>query len=269
MKNLLLFIVVIGILVLSSCDLFETDKDRGTDPIAGCFLQKTSWSIPNDPAHETTDYSYDTSGKLIEVLKKSWDLEPDPYIERTTISYNGDKLNQIKIYITYTDPEEMYAEYSFFYTGDLPDSITYPKPDPINDKGYMLAEYSGNKLSKLVFYNHSTFTYTYSEVANYNFEWTGDNIIKITLANINSTNASVTEYKYDDKKTPLSNLGLALTSNLFTMLSSNNVIKSTRLNPDGSISNTSETTYTYNDSDYPLTVTWSVGYPTNYEYDCN
>lgn len=270
MKNSFHFLLVIGILILSSCDLFEDKTDPDSDPSSGCVLLETNLTIPNDPAHELTEYKYDASGNLIEVIEKAWDLQPDPYIDRTTISYNGDKVDRINTYFTFlADPEEAVAVYSFFFAGDLVDSITTIIGEPYNQNGYTLTEYSNNKLSKLISYNYNNLTSTYNEATSYTLEWTEDNITKITTSNINSTQSTISEYEYDDKKTPLSNIGLAVTSNMLTMLSNNNVIRHIYSAADGTVYSTTVTTYTYNDTDYPISMTWEGGYPTNYVYECN
>jgi hypothetical protein len=270
MKTSFHFLLVIVILFFSSCDLFRDITNPDPDPATGCVLVETNLTIPNDPAHELTEYKYNASGSLIEVIKKAWDMDPDPYIDRTTISYNGVKVNQIKTYFTFlSDPEEAHAVYTFFFEGDLVDSVRITSGEPYNQNGYMLTEYTGDKLSKLIGYNFNTVTSAYYENGTTSIDWTGDNITKTTTTNINSPQNSIIEYEYDDKKTPLNNLGLAVSSNVLTMLSSNNVISRKNLAADGTVFSTTETSYTYNDTNYPITSTWGGGYPTNYVYDCN
>ena len=270
MKNSFHYFLVIVILFFSSCDLIKDITDPDSDPATGCVLVETNLTIPDDPAHELTEYKYNSSGYLIEVTKKAWDMDPEPYIDRTTISYNGDKVNQIKTYFTFlSDPEEAVAVYTFFFEGDLVDSIRITSGEPYNQNAYTLTEYTGDKLSKLINYNFNAVSSDYFEAGTISIDWTGDNITKTTTSNINSPQNTISEYEYDDKKMPLNSLGLAVSSNMLTMLSNNNVVRHKYLSADGTVFSTTETSYTYNDTNYPITSTWAGGYPTNYVYDCN
>ncbi len=62
-------------LLLDSCEIIDPFINPPKDE---CILQKTSWSIPDDPAHGQIEYNYDSSGKLIEIVITDYDLEPNP-----------------------------------------------------------------------------------------------------------------------------------------------------------------------------------------------
>jgi len=260
-----ILLLIITTLLLGSCEIIDPFINPPKD---GCILQKTSWSIPNDPAHGETEFIYDSSGKLVEVIRTSYDLDPDPYVDRWAVTYSNDKLHQIKSFTKfYSDPEEALGEYLFIYNGNLPDTIKYSPEASYNNPTYTVTQYTGDKLIKLVDYILRPLDTIYSLYNTTEIEWTGDNISKTTATDFNGSQR-IYEYEYDDKKTPLAHLGLALSSyGSLTMLSKNNVTKTT-YSPGTSVY-VYEFTYTYNSTDYPISSSpLKDGYPTNYEYDC-
>ena len=260
-------------LILLGCSFFLLNSCEIINPILNpekndCILLSTSMSIPGDPAHEETEFTYDSSGKLTEVLRESYDLDPAPYISRWTMSYNNDLLYQISSYSKfYSDPEEKIGDFIFIYDGNLADTIKYEPANANSNPGFTVTEYSGNKLIKLTDYLFNPQDSQYKLYATRLIEWTGDNISKVTN-NFNVGSSSTTEYEYDDKKAPLGNFGLAFTSyGSLAMLSQNNVTKLTYTS--NSTSHITETSYTYNSTDYPIqSIPAKDGYPTNLEYDC-
>lgn len=260
-----ILLLVSATMLLGSCEIIDPFINPPKDE---CILQKMSWSIPNDPAHEETVFTYDTSGKLIEVVKTSYDLEPDPVVSRWTMTYSNDKLDKLSSFFKfYSDPEEKSGDWLFYYNGNLPDSIHSPAVSVSSNASYTLTQYTGDKLVKLIDYIKRPNEPNYSIYNTTDLEWNGDNISKITI--INSAGSSRKyEYEYDDKKTPLGHLGLALSSfGSLSMLSKNNVTKTIyTLGTDVYIY---ETSYTYNSTDYPTSaIPAKDGYPTSYEYDC-
>ena len=265
MKTSSILLIACSILLLSSCELIDPILNPVKDE---CILLKTSWSIPNDPAHEETEFTYNVAGKLIEVIKESYDLEPDPYISRWTMTYNNDLLDQISSFSKfYSDPEEKLGDYIFFYDGNLPDTIKYKPASTSSNPTFTVIEYSSGKLFRLTDYVFRPHNSQYNIYSTQIIEWIGDNISKITNTS-SAGSSSTTEYEYDDKKTPLGHLGLAFTSyGSLTMLSQNNVTKITYTT--SSISRITEKTYTYNSTDYPIQVIpMKDAHPTVYEYDC-
>ncbi|MEA1875769.1 MAG: hypothetical protein U9N86_02795 [Bacteroidota bacterium] len=262
-KSILLFIVLT--VFLGSCELI----DPIFNPVKNeCILLKTSMSVPNDPANEETVFTYDSSGKLIEVVKTGYDLGSDPVVSRWTMTYSNDKLDKLSSFFKfYSDPEEKTGDWMFYYNGNLPDSIHAPAASASNNVSYTLTQYTGDKLVKLTDYLKRPNEPNYSVFNTTDLEWSGDNISKITITN-NYGSSRFFEYEYDDKKTPLGHLGLALSSfGSLTMLSKNNVTKTTYTL--GTNVYISETSYTYNSTDYPISaIPAKDGYPTNYEYDC-
>ena len=261
-KTILLLISIT--LLMGSCEIFDPIFNPQKDV---CILQKTSWSIPNDPAHGETEFIYDSSGKLIEIIRTSYDLGPDPYIERWTMTYQGDLVHEIVSYTKLSNPEEALGEYLFIYNGNLPDTIKFSPEASYNNQTYTVTQYSGDKLIKLVDHIMRPTETVYSVYNTTEIEWTGDNISKTTATDFHGSQR-IYEYEYDDKKTPLAHLGLAMSSfGSLTMLSKNNVTKTT-YSPGISV-HVFEYTYTYNSTDYPISSSLlKDGYPTNYEYDC-
>lgn len=264
MKAKTIIILAFTSLIIVSCELINPILNPQT---TGCILQKSSWSIPNDPAHESIEFTYNSSEKLTEVVKTSYDLEPDPYVEKWLMTYTNDKLHLIKwSSIFYSDPEESIGEYLFTYNGNLPDTIHYTPGNSSSNATYSVAQYNGDKLIKLLDYRLNPFDPNYSLFNTTDIVWTGDNISKVTSAQINGT-PRIYDYEYDDKKAPLNHIGLTLSSyGSFTMLSKNNVIKTTMTM--GSIVYIYESTYTYNDTDYPTSQIPLDGATINYEYNC-
>jgi hypothetical protein len=225
-------------------------------------------SVPDDPAHEETEFKYNSAGQLIEVVKESYDTKTVPYVASWTMSYNNDTLHQISSYSKfYSDPEEKRGEYIFSYNNNLPDTIQYNPANTNSNPVFTVTEYSANKLIKLTDYLLSPQDSNYKLYATRDIDWTGDNISKITTTT-NGVSSSTLEYEYDDKKTPLENLGLAFTSfGSLAMLSQNNVTKMTYTS--NTTSHITETTYNYNSTGYPTKSTPAKdGYSTNYKYDC-
>ena len=140
-------------MLIVSCELIDPFINPPKDD---CVLQKTTWSIPDDPAHSSTEYSYDSSGKLIEITSEVYDLDPDPIINGWVISYSNDKVDQINSYWkSYDDPQQTEKDVSFFYDGDLPDSIFYKYGEVYGtNQGYYTANYSGDKLIQLIDYKN-------------------------------------------------------------------------------------------------------------------
>lgn len=265
MKTTTILLLVSTSLILGSCEIIDPFINPPKDE---CVLQKISWSIPNDPASEETEFNYDSSGKLIEVIKTGYDLEPDPTVSRWTMTYSNDKLDQLTSYFKfYSDPEEKTGDWLFYYNGNLPDSVHSPAVSVSSNASYTLTQYTGDKLVKLVDYIKRPNEPNYSIYNTTVLEWTGDNISKITYTN-NFGSSRYYEYEYDDKKTPLGHLGLAVSAyGSLTMLSKNNVTKTTYY--FGTDVYIFETSYTYNSTDYPTSaIPAKDGYPTSYEYDC-
>ncbi len=265
MKTSTLVLLGCSFLLLNSCELIDPILNPVKDE---CILLNTSMSIPNDPAHEETEFTYNSAGQLIEVVKESYDMKPDPYVARWTMTYNNDTLHQISSYSKfYSDPEEKLGEYLFIYNGNLPDTIQYNPANTNSNPVFTVTEYSANKLIKLTDFLLSPQDSKYKLYATRVIDWTGDNISKITT-NHNGGSSSTLEYEYDDKKAPLGNFGLAFTSfGSLAMLSQNNVTKLTYTT--NTTSHITETSYNYNSTDYPTqSAPVKDGYPTNYEYDC-
>ena len=265
MKTKIALLLISSVLLLSSCEIFDPIFNPSK---SDCLLQKTSWSIPNDPAHEETLFTYDASENLTEVVKKSYDLEPDPYVERWTMTYSNNKLEKITHYTKfYADPEEKADEYVFHYNGDQPDSVAIFTAPSFNQAGYALLQYAGGKLSKVEDYNPDPAGSGYRLYYTRDLDWTGDNVTKITTTNLTGS-VSSSDFEYDDKKTPLSHLGLAMTNfGSLAMLSSNNNVKKTYTGSDGT-PHVFDRTYTYSAGGYPESLTLTDGVQTTYEYTC-
>lgn len=267
MKTSILPCLLISLLCLSSCDLIKPfippdEKD--------CILQKTVWDVPGDPAKDITEYSYDADGALREIEKTSWDMNDSPnWYVRWEISGPASLPDQIASYYHMPNqPEELEIEYLIFYTGDLPDSISYHYGQAYNyQTGYFKMQYNANnKLIQLVDNRYQQFNQTWS-VTTTDLQWTGDNLTRMTtLDYLGST--TIREFEYDDKKRPLIHPGLAFSNyGALTMLSANNVVKSSRTNWDGSIS-TIVYTINYNDAGYPVSIDPDNDYPTTFQYSC-
>jgi|GEM_PF-3731951 len=252
--------------LLTSCEFVNLILNPPTND---CVLQKTTWSIPNDPGQTINEYTYDANGYLAEVSRTMYDQGEDPTVSRLTVTYANNLVDQINVYFKFkNDPEQLETNYVFFYNGNLPDSIHYTWGETYNFReGYFLATYSEAHLTQLLEYNYNLFDKTYILSRTTTIEWTGDNVSKVTATDVYG-NTSSHEYEYDDKKTPLNHLGMALsTFGSFTMLSKNNVTKSIYTVPD-STQYITEFAMTYNDSGYPVTITPDNDYPTQLEYIC-
>ena len=264
MKNHIILLLVGTTLILGSCELIDPFINPPKD---ACILQKTSWSIPNDPAHEDTEFLYDSSDKLIEVKKTSYDMGTTPDIARWTITYSNDKLDKLTSYYKFQgDQEEKIGEWLFQYSGNLPDTIKSPAANSSTNSLYYVAHYNSDKLVSLETYTLDLNGSSYSLFNKDDLEWTGENISKMTITNKYGSTRSY-EYEYDDKKAPLGHLGLAVSSyGSLTMLSKNNVTKTTYY--FGTDVYVFETSYTYNATGYPISATPLEGATINYEYDC-
>ena len=261
-----LLLVCISVLVCS-CELIDPFLNPTTS--SGCLLTSTSFSVPNDPAHLETEYNYDTSDKLIEIIRSEYDQNSTAYIERYVISYLGDKVNQIKQYNTFlNNPEELLETHTFFFSGVLIDSIaSIAYNGSQQNHSYSLCNYTNNKLTKLTNYRYNLIDSISSLYRTIDLIWASDNISKITTQYA-SSGTLISEYQYDDKKDPMNHFGLSFTTlGSLTMLSQNNVVASQNTVWDGSVqSNTIE--ITYNAQDYPVSTTPSNNYTTTYTYNC-
>jgi len=251
-------------LLLGSCEIIDPFINPPKD---GCILQKTTWSIPDDPAHGHTDYNYDASGKLIEILITDYDLGSDPCVGRWEMTYSNDTLDRIDSFIKISGSQEQKTgNWAFQYSNNRPDTIRSQATEYFLADVYTVIEYSGDKLSKFNTYRYSTRDTLFQLYSTTDIEWTGDNISKVTITNSSGSQLKY-EYEYDDKNAPIAHVGIALTSfGSITMLSKNNVTKTTYTL--GSNVYIYETSYSYNDAGYPITSTPLDGYATNYEYDC-
>ena len=266
MKTKAFFALLSMSVLISSCELLDPFLNPTS---SACQLISTSFSIPDDPAHTETEYVYDTSDKLIEVTRSDYDLNSSAYVDRWEITYSGNKVDQIKKYFTFlNDPEELMTTFTFYFTGDFPDSIA-----SFSDNGYQqtyaysLCTYTNNKITHLTEHRYYPIDSTSALYKTIDFVWAGENISKITsqFANIGTT---ISEYEYDDKKAPMDHLGLSfVTFGTYTMLSKHNVTSVIITLLDGSIRNTSFT-INYNDQDYPISTKPSDYYTTTYTYTC-
>lgn len=254
MKKIYVFIIAAMIIASISCEKEETNQD-GSDL---CVLQRTTWSIPNDPAKLITNFSYDSDGKLIEIERKEYDLSSDPFITLYELTYNGNLLHKIKKSYDGTPSDE----HVFYYTGDKIDSVrqkAIPSESPWAES-YFLMEYLNDKLSKVVYYGYNFSSGLYISNSSKELEWTGNNVTRI-ISNF-SGQATIIDYLYDDKKSPLRSIGLGFLDHTsdFTVLSENNVIKAGDVDVEIS----------YNSLGYPESIKSNVqySYPTNYEYTC-
>jgi hypothetical protein len=275
MRNALYVFTLAGLCFLYSCEKDEPNIVKGT-----CQLMSTTFNIPNDPAKTLTMFSYNGSDQLVGIVEDQYDLSSSvDYSSRWALSYTGDKLDKITEFTTFlNDPEEEGTSYSFFYEGDLVDSIAVDlnRPNITGsythlDESFYDMEYDGKKLVKLTEYKTVT-----ADNSIDSFEttliWTGNNITEIT-GYFGSTLITTT-YTYDDKKTPLRNFGLSFTGyGALTGLSENNVLTS-RFTLSGTLRGVNNI-MEYNNNDYPTSITSeSVGssyafYPTLFEYTCN
>ena len=271
--NKLQFLNKIGIVFLStamlsisSCDIIDPFLNpQGTE----CLLIKTTYSIPDGTASTNTGFEYDSSDKLVEVKRIQGDLSSDTFIERWEISYSNDQVDRIRSFTKFqSDPEEDNEDYRFFYKGNLPDSIAYVREGVYNLTGYLIATYTNDQLTRLVDYRYKPLDSTYFVYNTSNLEWSGNNLKKITSLNVNGEQTTE-ELEYDNKKSPLSCLGLAFSSyGSLVMLSSNNVTQSKKTIWDGTLRTTSFV-YTYLSSDYPKSCKPSNDNATNFQYRCN
>ena len=270
MKKLLPFLLVLS-LVLTSCEIIENIlNDPFADPV--CQLLKTEWLEPDYSNKTTKTFTYNDQNQLIEIKQEDYDNTPTPYVTRYEMSYTDKKLSKVKQYYKFYDQaEKLSFSYDFYYDGDLIDSVFQQTYDVYGDnKGYYLLNYSGDHPIQLTFYHIDPNTSSTTVHHTVNLTWTGNNVTKVVSQYQNSS-PSVFEYFYDDKKAPLTSIGLAVCQfPEFSLISENNVIK--RYFSYGS--NTPDTTnyeLTYNTNDYPASIrdlrTWAT-YPTNYSYNC-
>ncbi len=266
MKQLSILVIILILMSLSSCEVINTflNPSSGT-----CLLVNTSMNVPNDPAHVETSYTYNSTDQLIEVNKASYDLDPHPYVDRWEMSYSGNKLNEIKYFTKFlSDPEEQHTTHTFYFVGDLVDSIdivgslTY---GPI--KGYIKTSYQNNKLDSVWTYHKNAMGNQYEWYSTTVLTWTGDNVTKVN--NEYKTQTGSITYEYDDQNAPMNHFGLAFSRfGSYAMLSKNNVIKITQIIWDGS-SYVTDYTISYTANGYPSEIAQKDIPPTTYEYSCN
>jgi hypothetical protein len=254
MKKIYVLIIAAMIIASVSCEKDETNQDG----LETCILQKTTWSIPNDPAEIITNFTYDGDGNLMEIERKEFDLSSDPFITLYELTYNGNQLQKIKRSFDGTPSNE----HIFYYSGDKIDSVhqkSIPSEIPWAES-YFLVEYLNNKVSKVVSYNYNFSSGLYTSNSSTELEWTGNNVTRL-IYNYSSGQPVIIDYLYDDKKSPLESVGLGfLDYTDFTVLSENNVIKAGDVDVEIS----------YNSLGYPVSIKRNAPYeyPTSYEYSC-
>lgn len=271
MKKILLMTTAL-LLLLSGCETIEEWLKKLQEEPA-CQLISMELDIPADPARSLTEFFYNADGQLTEVKDSEYDLKPLPYVTRYELTYAGNNLSVIQIHTKfYEEPEKTDHTWSFFYSGDLIDSIFVQNGETYgNSSGYYLTEYSGDLISKLTYYHIDAASGAATQHDTRLLTWTGDNLTEV-IWNYPNADPMVYSYTYDDKKTPLNSIGLALSPyGDLSLLSKNNVV-SRSTSYSGTVTNTTNYELEYNEQGYPVSVrdmqTWDT-YPTVYEYDCN
>jgi hypothetical protein len=266
MKKLFGFILLSSLFLMSTCDPDQIDP-VGPD-LDSCQLQKTTWSIPGDPANTTTEFFYNSSDQLTEVVRTAIDQNPsDPWVERWVMTYAGDQLTQLKAHVS----GELATTYDFYWVGTQVDSVWYDHIWPHPYQGYVLTEFVNDQLVGTSDFRFNPSDTTFNMYRIIDLTWQNGNVTRMETTYGDGV-LSVTNYTYDNQRTPLYHFGLTNTSFMgFRDLSMNNVLSFTRTDtyPDGTVYDYEHSfSHSYNEAGYPTTMAQDGGNPTYYEYLC-
>ena len=268
MKHLNSILLLLMLLFVASCDLFEDDDTMGT---GDCKVSKASFNIPNDPARGETDFVYNSIDRLTGILSSDWDQGSTPYKTRIQIDYSGDLVSTLSSYSTFmNDPEEQNFKYEFYYENGELDSVSFNGFNSFEySDGYYLVEFESGKPKVIDRYNYDNFLSQVNHYSRSVLNWDNDNVSSMDVNVIASGSMSRYVYTYDSMKSPINILALSFFSGNYYALSKNNILKAEFYLNDA-LQDTDNFDYSYTDQGYPLTSQQLPGYPLyNYEYDCN
>lgn len=274
-----LFTLTAIVLLLASCQK-EISDESGNQPggggnNTGNLLYRMG--IRSGADSITIDYNYNSAGRIsnykllgtsggssidetIDYTRNSSNIITQEVYKSSSLSSYG--LSQILTNHVYDDASSTY-KYSITKItsslGSVADSIVY--------------EYDGNKrlVRQIEYVNIGS---GYVEDAKEEYTYIGNNVASYKFYGYNSQTGAfeldgTESYEYDDKTNPLlftvDAVVLKQISNLATFFSSNNYVRRTVVQPDGS-SGSATRTFTYNSNNRPTSSVSGSGATTSYYY---
>ncbi len=260
MKKILFFSALA--LIFASC---SSDDNSSTSPEDNSTLPKTiSYIYPNIQLGTNKKSTLTFNGNKI--------ISSITPVSKTVYTYSGDLITKQEVFDIdqqgkeTKDKEVVYAyENGKLKTRIFKEDITteYPDGQYIEKTVYT---HSTNELISYINYSVDKNTKVETKSREGNLTYKDGNLIK-EVRKVNSV-TTTRVYDYDIKNNPLKNItGFNLLLNEISDQGKNNIVKTTRTSSENSNTAVYLTTYTYNESNYPLKHTSFDGGGTAIEYE--
>lgn len=232
------------ILILTSC---SSDSSSPSPSISGALLKNEIVTDPSDGSSYTMTYTY--SGTNLTQIAYDDDDSYDKFY------YTGDLITKIEFY---DDTDFLEGKVIYTYNSDNK-LASYVSVDYVNDNGdrEVYTYNSDGTVSGVSYYGDSVSQNTPSTTRTISFS-NGEVSSEVTTSG--SGSISTYTYTYDTKNNPYKNITgynkIAAYADSDNTGVAHNVV--TRVRTSGAFTNTSNYSYTYNSSDYPLTLSSST-----------